>query len=83
MKEYLLEVYPEFYGELIAWTGRYIVCCSDPHSMVPTMLLQNCLLFIWEEFIVSSFAYYEQSFWQKVIFSFDFLLSALLSELNS
>ena len=62
MKEYLLEAYPEFYGELIAWTGRYIVCCSDLHPMVPTMLLQNCLLIFLDGFLVSSFAYYEQSF---------------------
>ena len=59
MKEYLLEAYPEFYGELIAWTGRYSVRCSDPHPMVPTMLLQIDFIVFLEGFIVSSFAYYE------------------------
>ena len=68
MKEYLLEAYPEFYGELIAWTGRYIVCCSDLHPVVPTMLLQIDFIVFWEGFIGSTFAYCEHSFLKKFIF---------------
>ena len=50
-KEYLFLVYPDHYDESV--------------PMVPPMLLQNCLLFFFGGVIVSSFAYYEQSFKKK------------------
>ena len=45
--------------------------------MVPTTLLLIDYIVYLEGFIGSMFAFYEQSFWKKAIFSFDLFLSAL------